>query len=82
MKRRSRAGGEPVKGRRRKTPGPKRRNAPKVVARSNSSHSEKETEVARLTRELRQRTTDLAEALEQQTATAASRSENSFRSHG
>jgi GAF domain-containing protein len=70
MKRRSRAGGEPIKGRRRKTPGPKRRNAPKVVARSNSSHSEKETEVARLASELRQRTTDLAEALEQQTATA------------
>jgi GAF domain-containing protein len=70
MKRRSRAGGEQIKGRRRKTPGPKRRNAPKVVARSNSSHSEKETEVARLASELRQRTTDLAEALEQQTATA------------
>jgi GAF domain-containing protein len=69
MKRRSRAGGEQIKGRRRKTPGPKRRNAPKVVARSNSSHSEKETEVARLASE-RQRTTDLAEALEQQTATA------------
>ena len=70
MKRRSRAGGEQIKGRRRKTPGPKRRDATKVVARSNSSHSEKETEVARLASELRQRTTDLAEALEQQTATA------------
>ena len=62
MKRRSKAGGEPIKGRRRKTPGPKRRNAPKVVARSNSSPSEKETEVARLASELRQRTTDLDEA--------------------
>ena len=31
MKRRSRAGGEPIKGRRRKTPEPKRRNAPKAV---------------------------------------------------
>ena len=70
MKRRSKAGGEPIKARRRKTPGPKRGNAPKVVARSNSSPSEKETEVARLTRELRQRTTDLDEALEQQRATA------------
>ena len=39
MKRRSRAGGEPTKGRRRKTPEPKRRNAPKAVARSNSSAS-------------------------------------------
>ena len=70
MKRRSRSGGEPIKRRRRKTAAPKHRNAPKVVARSNSSDNEQETEVARLTRELRQRTTDLAEALEQQTATA------------
>ena len=69
MKRRSKAG-EPIKGRRRKTPEPKRRNSPKAVARSHSSHGEKETEVARLARELRRRTTDLAEALEQQTATA------------
>ena len=37
MKRRSRAGGEPIKGRRRKAPEPKRRNAPKAIARSNSS---------------------------------------------
>ena len=33
MKRRSRAGGEPIKGRRRKAAEPKRRNAPKGVAR-------------------------------------------------
>jgi hypothetical protein len=33
MKRRSKAGGEPIKGRRRKTPGPKRRNAPKAAPR-------------------------------------------------
>ena len=63
MKRRSRAGGEPIKGRRRKTPEPKRRNAPKDVARSKSSSAGEETEVARLTRELN-------EALEQQTATS------------
>jgi hypothetical protein len=63
MKRRSRAGGEPIKGRRGKTPEPKRRNVPKVVTRSNSSSTGDETEVARLTRELN-------EAREQQTATA------------
>ena len=59
MKRRSRAGGEPIKGRRRKTPEPKRRNAPKVAVSSTG----KEDEVARLTRELR-------DALEQQAATS------------
>jgi hypothetical protein len=63
MKRRSRAGGEPIKGRRGKTPEPKRRNVPKIVTRSNSSSAGDETEVARLTRELN-------EALEQQTATS------------
>src|ERR1700722_1752045 len=57
MKRRSRAGGEPNKGRRRKTSEPKRGDVPKDVARS------EETEVARLTRELK-------EALDQQSATA------------
>ena len=62
MKRRSRAGGEPIKGRRRKTPEPKRRNAPKAVAQPSSSAAGKEMEVARLTRELN-------EAREQQTAT-------------
>ena len=60
MKRRSKAGGEPIKGRRRKTPEPKRRTAPKAVRRSNSPPAA--PEVARLTRELN-------EALEQQTAT-------------
>jgi hypothetical protein len=62
MKRRSRAGGEAIKGRRRKTPAPKRGNPPKAVPRSNSPPTQK-TELARLTRELR-------EALEQQTATS------------
>ena len=62
MKRRSRAGGEPIKGRRRKTPEPKRSNAPKAVARSSSSLPGEATNVTRLTRELN-------EALEQQTAT-------------
>ena len=49
MKRRSRAGGEPVKTRRRKTETPKRRNAPK--ARRNRSVSIAGTVVARLTYE-------------------------------
>ena len=63
MKKRSRAGGEPIKQRRRQASKPKRRNAPKGVARSNSPSAGKETEVARLGNELR-------EALEQQTATS------------
>ena len=63
MKKRSRAGGEPFKGPRRKTPEPRRLNVPKVPARSSSPTTEKETEVARLTRELN-------EAAQQQTATA------------
>ena len=63
MKRRSRAGGEPIKGPRRKTPEPKGRNAPKAVARSIPSPTNEETEVARLTREL-------SEARDQQTATS------------
>jgi GAF domain-containing protein len=52
MKRRSKAGGEPIKGRRRKTPEPERVNAPKVQGRSKSSPAIEKTEVARLTREL------------------------------
>ena len=62
MKRRSRAGGEPIKARRGKALRPKR-DAPKAVARSNSSVAGGEAEVVRLTRELN-------EALEQQTATS------------
>ena len=63
MKRRSRAGGEPIKGRASQGAKPKRRNAPKGTARSTSSSAGEKTEVARLTRELN-------EALEQQTATS------------
>jgi GAF domain-containing protein len=62
MKRRSRAGGEPIKGRRR-TPKPTRRNAPKIEIRSKSSPVAEEKEVTRLARER-------DEALEQQTATS------------
>ena len=52
MRRRSRAGGEPVKTRRRKTAARKRGNAPKAVRNRSVSIPSKETEVARLTREL------------------------------
>ena len=51
MRRRSRAGGEPVKTRRRKTVTLKRRNAPKAAVRRSSSAADKQTKVARLTRE-------------------------------
>ena len=61
MKRRSRAGSDPTKGRRQKAPEPKQGNAPKPAPRSNSAPEE--TEVTRLTREL-------GEAVEQQTATS------------
>jgi transcriptional regulator with GAF, ATPase, and Fis domain len=63
MKRRSTAGGEPVKGRRGKTPEPKRRNAPKASAASNASPAVERTDVARLTH-------DLKEASEQQRSTS------------
>ena len=43
MKRRSRPGREPIKGRRGETPEPKSRNAPKAVARSNTSSTGEET---------------------------------------
>ena len=51
MRRRSRAGGEPVKTRRRKTVTLKRRNAPKAVRNRGASIAGQETVVARLTRE-------------------------------
>jgi two-component system, NtrC family, sensor kinase len=55
MRRRSRAGGEPITGRRPQTSEPERRNAPKApAARSNSAVGREETEVVRLTRELRE----------------------------
>jgi two-component system, NtrC family, sensor kinase len=63
MKRRSRAGGGPIIGRRRKTPEPKRRNAQKVQARAKLSAATEETEVVRLTREL-------SEERKQRTATS------------
>ena len=63
MRRRSRAGGEPVKTRRRKTVTRKNSNAPKAVRSRSVSLPSQETEVARLSRELN-------EALERQTATA------------
>jgi GAF domain-containing protein len=53
MKGRSKASGEPVKGRSRKALQPKRRNAPKAARHSNSSlGAREENEVTRLTREL------------------------------
>jgi hypothetical protein len=84
MRRRSRAGGEPVKTRRRKTVTIKRRHGPKVVRRRSSFAAREETKVARLTRRLdealrRQTTTanentrllnELRESLQRQTATA------------
>jgi two-component system, NtrC family, sensor kinase len=63
MRRRSRAGGEPVKTRRRKTAKLKRRNASKAVRPQSSSVSGQEKIVARLARER-------DEALEQQAATS------------
>ena len=62
MKRRSRAGGGPVKARRRKTAKLKPRDALKDASRRSSAGSQ-DAEVARLTRERN-------EALEQQTATS------------
>ena len=70
MRRRSRAGGEPVKTRRRKTVTLKRRNAPKAASPHSSSATGQETEVAQLRRERDEALEQLSEALEQQTATS------------
>jgi two-component system NtrC family sensor kinase len=63
MKRRSRAGGEPAKARRRKSVTLKHRNAPKAVRRHGRS-------AGNLQEQLDLRTRELNEALEQQTATS------------
>ena len=63
MKRRSGTGGKAIKGQHRKALKPTRRDARKVAVSSNSSPSGRETEVARLTGDLR-------DALEQQVATS------------
>ncbi len=69
MRRRSRAGGEPVKTRRHKTAARKRGNAPKVRDRGTSG-LDQDTEIARVIRERDQALEQLSEALEQQTATS------------
>ena len=68
MRRRSRAGGEPVKTRRRKTVTLKRRNAPKAARRRSSSAVSQDTKIALLARERDEALEQLSEALKQQTA--------------
>ena len=63
MKRRSKAGGDQIKGQRRKAAKPTLRNAPKVAALPNSFSAVQETKFAQLTREL-------SEALEREAATS------------
>jgi GAF domain-containing protein len=63
MKRRSRAGSELTKGRRRKAPKPERRDAPKAASLPNSFSAVEETKFVQLTREL-------SEALEREAATS------------
>src|SRR5271167_952042 len=69
MRRRSRAGGEPVKTRRHKTAARKPRNAPPIADRRGSA-TDQETEFARVIHERDQALEQLSEALEQQTATS------------
>ena len=68
MSRRSRAGGEPVKTRRRKTVTLKRGNAPKAARRRSSSAVSQDTKIALLARERDEALEQLSEALKQQTA--------------
>ena len=63
MNKRARAGGEPIKGRRRKAAGPKGRDKSAATALSSPSGTHEKTENARLARELR-------EALERQSASS------------
>ena len=70
MRRRSRAGGEPVKTRRRKTAALRRGNAPKPVRRRGSSAADLSKKVALFKRERDKALEQLSEALEQQTATS------------
>jgi hypothetical protein len=69
MRRRSRAGDEPIKKRYRKTVTPKHLNAPKLCDRATPA-PDRETELARLTRERDEALQQLSEAVEQQTATS------------
>jgi signal transduction histidine kinase len=69
MRRRSSAGGEPVKTRGRKTVARKPRNAPAIADRRGSA-TDQETEFARVIHERDQALEQLSEALEQQTATS------------
>jgi GAF domain-containing protein len=70
MKRRSSAGGGPIKGRPGKTAEPKRRTVAKAVPSSNSSPTTEKTEVAQLIRENTGLLSELRECLQQRTATA------------
>jgi len=70
MRRRSRAGGEPVKTRRRKTVTPKRRNASKAAPPASSTLADLQGQVSILTRELADAREQLAAALQQQTASS------------